>query len=120
MVTKRGKELARSVEPIIGRSAAIELALSRMARLAVGYSRMQETWCSVELSERETVRLEASEARLEAAIRRHFDTLPAGLELRFTGDPRGYCVKLRAAPGDTARRGKLRGTDWGGEDVGVG
>lgn len=118
MITKRGRELARSVEPVIGPPTVEVLeSLSKLARFAPAYNRIQEVWCSVELDERQTARVEANEARLEAIMRRHFEALPAGLELRFTGDPRGYCVKLRTA--DPNRRRELRGTDWGGEDVGV-
>lgn len=95
-ITARGKDILftlqkRGYQPTDIVNAAHEL--SRLGRAATTYARIQEIWCSVELSERQTAKLEQREQRLENLIK----SIAASLELIavFQGDPRGYTVRLK-------------------------
>jgi len=97
-VTSSGEKLASYLAPVLGYTHAISETCSLIARHAKTYARIQEMWCSVEMSDRETARVERQEEILERRIRDlvadlpHSDDGPFGVE--FSGDPRGYTVRL--------------------------
>jgi hypothetical protein len=77
---------------------------------AARYATIQERWCNEEMSDRATARLEATEQRIEARIT---DLLaPYGIIPHFSGDPRGFCVKLTLPDGAW--------NTWGGQECGFG
>jgi hypothetical protein len=96
--TKAGTVLADNIMPVIGRTSAIVETCSLIARHANSYARIQEIWCSVELSEYQQKYYEQRERWLENRIMSlvtdlpHSDDGPWSVE--FSGDPRGYTVKL--------------------------
>ena len=97
-ITKSGTFLADNLLPVLGRTSDIVKTCSLIARHAKSYARIQEIWCSVELSEYQQNYYEKRERWLEQRIMSlvadlpHSDDGPWGVE--FAGDPRGYCVKL--------------------------
>jgi hypothetical protein len=97
-ITKRGSELASRLNPYIGTTMEILETCSLIARSAVTHDRIQETWTSVELSDRATERLERREAGIEHRISELVENLPATddgpFKVTFEGDPRGYTVKI--------------------------
>jgi hypothetical protein len=62
----------------------------RMIRLAKEYNKLQEAACNSELTERQIKR----EAKIESDIATFFDQF--GVTVSFSGDPRGFCVKIHA------------------------
>lgn len=84
------------------------VTLSDIVRLSKSYHTLQEKACNVELNTRDMTR--------EKNIEREITELAAQLNLSvmFTGDPRGYCVKLIA--------NDVKGfyNTWGGQDDGYG
>lgn len=97
-VTKAGTSLADAILPVIGRTHAIMETCSLIARHAKTYARIQEMWCSVEMSDKETAYWELREQQLERRITELVDDLPhtddGPWDVSFEGDPRGYTVKL--------------------------
>lgn len=85
-----GLEAARKGYVITDRMLEV---LSCISRSAVTYSRIQEAWCSQEMSERTTKALERREMLLE----KNMQKLAAAIDMQvsFEGDPRGYVVRLR-------------------------
>jgi hypothetical protein len=67
--------------------------------------RIAALMCSVEMSERETARVEKRSDNAERAILKTVQTVP-GWGADFQGDPRGACVKLLPPDGYT--------DSWGG------
>jgi hypothetical protein len=116
--TERGWRLAHKLNPAIGTTSAIAETCSLIARHARTHGHIQETWCSVEMSDRQTARLEKREAQLEARITRLVEDLPetdeGPITVLFGGDPRGYTVKL-VMPGTLSRLHD----DWGQEGIGA-
>ncbi len=98
VVTQRGRNLAWKINPFVGTTSAIEETCSLLARHAASYSRIQEAWCSVEMSDAATARLEAKESALEARIGSLVQDLPAPDDgpwrVVFEGDPRGWTVRI--------------------------
>lgn len=96
--TKAGYELADAIMPVIGRTQQIVETCSLIARHAKTYARIQEMWCSVEMTDSQVQHYEEGERQLERRIARlvqdlpHSDDGPWGVS--FEGDPRGYTVKL--------------------------
>lgn len=100
--TKPGIELYYAIDP---RSQTLttcfeaQETLSLIARAAKTYARIQEIWCSVELTEKQRVYYTDKESRLEARIKElaraliHEET-GLSLQVKFEGDPRGYVVRL--------------------------
>lgn len=102
-VTTRGYDLACKLNPYIGSTYGIDQTCSLLHRHARTYDRIQEMWCNDEMSDRATARLEAQEAKLEARIRSLVQDLPqpddGPWQVQFSGDPRGYTVRLIAPTG---------------------
>jgi hypothetical protein len=94
--------LADEFEDYEKRQEIRNLAPSLM-RNAKAYATIQERWCSEEMSEATTTRLEKREANIE----KWFTTTlqPFGITPDFQGDPRGAVVKLKVPSGRT--------DDWG-------
>lgn len=102
-ITNKGRELADRLGRHVGWAPTISETCSLICRHGTTYNRIQEAWCSVEMTDRETARLEAREARLEARIRDLAGRLPehdsGPWRVRFEGDPRGWTVRLVAPNG---------------------
>jgi hypothetical protein len=117
-ITDRGRELADKLHPAIGWTSDITRTCSLIARHARTHGHIQEAWCSVEMSDRQTERLEKREAQLEARITDLVAQLPetdeGPITVLFGGDPRGHTVKL-VMPGSLV---KLH-DDWGQEGIGA-
>lgn len=77
---------------------------------ATTLQRISELTCSVEMSERETARLERREANAEERVHRLAATF--GARADFNGDPRGYVVRLILPSG--------KYNTWGGAESGWG
>lgn len=96
--TVRGKALADKVGRYLGFTNEITSLCSGITRNARAYNTIQEAWCCVEMSARQTRRTEAREAALEARIADLVGSLPATddgpFTVRFQGDPRGWTVRL--------------------------
>lgn len=74
-----------------------------MQMKAKQYATIQERWCSEEMTDETTARLEKREANIEKWF---ITTLqPFGITPDFSGDPRGAVVKLKLPSGRT--------DDWG-------
>jgi hypothetical protein len=97
-ITKKGYELAFRLNPYLGTTNRIAETCSLIARHATTYAWIQERWCNVEMSERETAALEAKEDRLEERITDLVNDLPwtetGQIRVQFDGDPRAYVVRL--------------------------
>ncbi len=97
-ITKRGSELAKQLNPYIGTKVAILETCSKIARLATTHARLAEVFCSVEMTAKQAERHNKRDEQIEAAIRRHVESLPhtdnGPIVVRFDGDPRGFTVKL--------------------------
>lgn len=109
MKRQRLEELRKAV----GDKPALE-TLHGLLECATSYTRIQERWCSEDMSqipgrEEATKRLEKS---LEEKIRAYAKGLPNVKGVKFTGDPRGYCVRLMLEDG--------RYNTWGGAEDGWG
>lgn len=112
-ITHAGRELARHLHVVVTDDYSVGDAFevcSRIHRAGVTYARIQEVWCSVELSAPLIRWYEKREAQLEALITRHCATLTemTGHEYTpdFSGDPRGYVVHIKS-PGV-----ELGNQDW--------
>lgn len=117
-MSKRGNNLAHLLNPYIGTTDETRSICSRICRLEPEYTRIQEAWCNDDMPEKRRLRTEAREAHLESLIRALVEKLPhtdAGpFTVVFSGDPRGYCVRIKSpdAPRD--------GNTWGlGGEFGV-
>ncbi len=77
--------------------------LPRLLTLAKRHARLQETACNRQVAENH-------DARCEAAIAALCETI--GCTVQFSGDPRGYTVKLHLPSG--------RYNTWGGFESGYG
>lgn len=77
-----------------------------LVRLARSYQRLQETACNRELTRREKTR----EANLERRIAEECKAI--GLGVTFSGDPRGFVVKLQFPDGAS--------NTWGQDGWGIG
>lgn len=96
-----------------GYSSEMVAICSVLARHATTYHRIQEIWCSVEMTERQVRHLEHREEMLERRIRALADELTkeirannpdinfGEIEVLFSGDPRGSTVKLKMPDGFT-------------------
>lgn len=116
-ITRPGRDLAWKLNPYMGTTWEIEQTCSLISRAAVSYNSLQEAMCSYDAGEhiRDITRANAArehwaawadarEARLEALITRHVDSLPWGedpttgerfqFRPQFDGDPRGWTVRL--------------------------
>jgi hypothetical protein len=116
--TERGDKLAAKLNPMMGTTLEIRETCALIARHARTHNRYAEMWCSVELSDRETARLERRETALEARITDLVSRLPetddGPITVRFDGDPRGHTVKL-VLPGESRRHADV----WDQESIGA-
>jgi len=81
----------------VGWTNGISSTTDQLVRAARRYSTIQERWCSEEMSEDTTARLEKRESALEERIASLVQDLPkhdGPWAVRFDGDPRGYVVTL--------------------------
>lgn len=78
---------------------------AKMRRMARAYRRLQLKACNEGLSDAE----EQASVEIETSISRLAETL--GMDVEFSGDPRGYCVYLKLPTG--------RSNDWGGRGWGI-
>jgi hypothetical protein len=102
-ITRKGIDYAHKLNYQIGTTGRSQRVASLLHRHARTYDRIQELWCDWDMSDRQRVRLEAKEARLEARIRDLVGYLPepdnGPWRVQFSGDPRGYTVRLIAPDG---------------------
>ncbi len=109
-VTRRGKELQQQIEKFVGISDEILEICSLVARHAATHRRLQEAQCNRELRPSEVRKERQIEERIRTLVGRlpPLPPLDSGkrIAVEFSGDPRGYTVKL-VVPGD---RG---GNTWG-------
>jgi hypothetical protein len=96
--TTKGDELATKLAVDLGYTREVSETCALICRHATTYARIQEAWTSVEMSERQTARVEQQESNIERRIIDLVDSLPetdAGkIKVRFGGDPRGATVLL--------------------------
>lgn len=85
--------------------------LNTLIAMARKHNRIQERWCSEEMSDATRAQVERMEAALETNITEAAAVF--GLRVHFDGDPRGFTVKLHTPAGDV-------GNTWGGDAVGYG
>jgi hypothetical protein len=105
--------LIRTHRPEVAPEMAASFALS-LVRAAKELGRIAERQCSEEMSEREAARVERRERKLETLVRVRCDKLR--IHATFSGDPRGFVVKLHFGP-DPKRQ---PGNTWGGPETGWG
>lgn len=109
-MTNRGIEFANEISSYVRAKIDIEVTrgevCSLIARHAKTHHNYAETECNRELRPSERRKVEQIETRIRALVAQleTHDGQPVGV--KFTGDPRGYTVKLviPGAPGNT----------WGG------
>ena len=109
MITERGNELARLLNPYLGTTTKIREICSLIARHARTHARLQEAQCNRELTVREVGQELWIEARLRDLVADLPHTDDGPITLRLSGDPRGYTVKLHV-PGHS-RDGNTWGLD---------
>lgn len=80
---------------------------SLILRHGTTYGRIQEIWCSEELTERQEKRLQHKELLLERRITQLCQELDPGCTPLFEGDPRGNTVKILLPSGYS--------DSWGGK-----
>ncbi len=114
-ITKAGRELREILNNImvlhhpnhwIGFDQQHDISL--LIRRAKRYTKMQENHCSFENCSGEE--WDEREKRLEESIAELVENVPGIVGVQFSGDPRGYCVKLKLACG---RSNNLGGEAWG-------
>jgi len=89
----------------------IAATVATLSRAAARATSMATAYCNGHLDG------DAYERRAAALKTRTDKTLaPYGLTCRTTGDPRGYCLHIHAAPGAAP----VRGNTWGGDEDGYG
>lgn len=84
-------------------------ALSLLARHAASYARRQEAACNYEWACGD--KWDDKNARLESRITEIALGIPGVVGVVFSGDPRGYCVRLKLENGYT--------NTWGGDGFGI-
>lgn len=119
MSNKRASQTAELADLIVRQrpdcdsEVARSIALS-LVRAAKALSHIAELQCSVEMSERTAALVELREKHLQSQV--HHNCAAIGVTATFSGDPRGYVVKLHFGP-DAKRQ---PGNTWGGTEVGWG
>lgn len=105
----QANELSRAAERLI-----LPSQLKPLLALARAYARIQERWCSEDMSGTPGLQasLEKKEKTLEEHIRKIAHELPGVQGVKFTGDPRGFCVRLLLTNG--------KYNTWGGVEDGWG
>jgi hypothetical protein len=122
LTTTTGTALALQIERYFAPGAAFDLRqlCALLARLAPAYHRIQELRCNEPMTERQERRIDRLEGSIEARARAIVDAFPPlasgkRLGLTFTGDPRGFTIRVVVpdAPHE--------GNTWGrGGEFGVG
>lgn len=112
MISKQVRELANDLSGAGGLVLPSDAAV--LLRFAKRYAKIQERWCNDDMSGTPGAedRLRAKEAQLEEIIRGIVKNMPSLTGVKFSGDPRGYCVKVIRKDG--------RYNTWGGADDGWG
>lgn len=103
MITKNGKKLADSLNPLIGSTSEIDEICSKICRLAVTHHRLAEDECNgpypLEWTQNWQDSIEAKTEKVEKQITALVERLPetdeGQLTVEFQGDPRGATVKLK-------------------------
>lgn len=102
-ITRQGCKIAHKLNYQIGTSGTSQRIASLLHRHARTYDWIQEAWCNDDMSDWRREALEAREANLETRIRELVDLLPqpdnGNWVVEFSGDPRGYTVRLVAPDG---------------------
>jgi hypothetical protein len=97
-VSNAGREIATKLNPYLGTTREIAGIASLIHRQAVTYCRIQEIWCSVELSDSQTEYWQTRELAIESRITALVDSLPwvngVQITVQFDGDPRGWTTRL--------------------------
>lgn len=113
-ITRRGHELNKLIDKFVGTTQRTLEICSLVARHATTHHRLQEIQCNREATAAELLR----EKHIEDRIRKLVADLPkakvqltrgstvASIGVEFSGDPRGFTVKL-VVPGDKG------GNTWG-------
>lgn len=103
VVTERGRKFAWKLNHQIGTTYEIEQVCSLLHRHAASYDHIQEAWCSEEMSDWKTAYLMARESAIENRITELVQYLPepdsGPWKVEFSGDPRGYTVRLVTVDG---------------------
>lgn len=110
-ISKVGRELSNKLSSA-DNGFISPILCTRLNRLAKQYNRIQEKWCSVQMTERQKKSLEKSEARIEKEIKDIIYVCAGIVSVKFGGDPRGFCVKLMLLD--------ERYNTWGGKEDGWG
>lgn len=102
-ITRKGVQFAQKLNYQIGTTGDIQRVCSLLHRHARTYDWIQEAWCNDDMSDRRRENLEHREAWLEARILDLVQYLPAPdsgpWKVAFSGDPRGYTVRLVTVDG---------------------
>lgn len=102
-ITLKGVRFAWKLNPEIGTTGNIQRVCSLLHRHARTYDRIQEAWCSDEMSDRHRANVERSESAIERRITELVQHLPepdsGPWKVVFSGDPRGYTVRLVTVDG---------------------
>lgn len=102
-ITRKGIDFAQKLNYQIGTTATIQRVASLLHRHAATYDHIQEAWCNDDMSDRRREALEARESALEARITDLVGYLPqpdsGPWKVEFSGDPRGYTVRLVTVDG---------------------
>ncbi len=116
VITHKGRELFDKLAPSIGVPFGAAGICSLVCRQAKLYCRIQEDWCSKEMTDQERCWTERKEFNIEFRIKKLISELPEvdgkPIEVLFGGDPRGHTVKLLMPDG--------RYDSWGGVEHGIG
>lgn len=102
-ITHAGIHFAWKMNHQIGTTAEIQRIASLLHRHAATYDHIQEAWCDDDMGDRRRIALEAREAAIETRINDLVGMLPdpdsGPWKVQFSGDPRGYTVRLVTADG---------------------
>ena len=97
-ITKPDRAFANELSEAAGHLITPSM-IHDLRRLAKAYARIQLRWCNDNMDEPVRKRQEAREAALEARIRDCATDIPGVKSVLFTGDPRGFTVRLMLESG---------------------
>lgn len=109
------KEAHKLANDISGKHGLVLPSLAQqLITLSRRYAKIQERWCNEDMSATPGLqeKVEAQEKKLEEEIRDLAKTIPGVQGVKFTGDPRGYTVRLMLK--------SERYNTWGGLEDGWG